>query len=96
MSYAQAMKWAKKHPKGIKQMYFGFAPSETPWPSPYNDPECAALRDISEWFHDRHFYGIKRARDVIKERIAELRLIRAESKAVDPNSKEGNGNVFDK
>lgn len=24
MSYKQAMKWAKKHPKGIRNLYFGF------------------------------------------------------------------------
>lgn len=26
MSYKQAMKWSRKHPKGIKQSYMGFNP----------------------------------------------------------------------
>lgn len=29
MSYQKAMKWNKKHPKGIKQMYMGFDTSES-------------------------------------------------------------------
>jgi len=32
MSYKQAMKWHKKHPKGIRNLYFGFDCSTKPKP----------------------------------------------------------------
>ena len=34
MSYAQAMKWHKKHPRGIRNLYMGFDASSSPLPSP--------------------------------------------------------------
>jgi hypothetical protein len=33
MSYNQAMAWHKKHPRGGKSQYLGFAPSSGFWPS---------------------------------------------------------------
>lgn len=39
MSYDQAMKWGKKHRKGITKAYFGFACASTPWPAAVC-PDC--------------------------------------------------------
>lgn len=77
MSYAKAMKHARNVRKSRKQsrMYFGFD-TGTPWASPYRNPELALLRDIRNWFKDRHFYGITRSRDCICAAIKELRALR--------------------
>jgi hypothetical protein len=63
MSYKQAMKWAKKHPKGIRHNYMGFDTGSGSWPAPWckicdrhmSQCECLpvsereALKRMADW-----------------------------------------------
>lgn len=69
MSYAQAMKFASKHPKGIKQAYMGFNTDSGPWPSGWSNPVIV----VSNWFKNRHNGNAQYNRECIREQIKEAR-----------------------
>ena len=62
MSYQQAMKWHKKHPKGVRNNYMGFACSSSFWPSrgyleKDYDPYVKACQEagIKPWTCEKHY-----------------------------------------
>ena len=82
MSYRKAMKHARNVHKCRKQarMHFGFDSSAGPTPAARANPLLSALIDVREWFRDRHHehpLGAAYVRECIRERIADLRALRA-------------------
>lgn len=81
MSYQKAMRHARnvRKQRAQSKMHFGFDVGSGSWPSIRSNPICAAELDIEHWFKCRNDDNDKRqyARDCIRERIKELRELRA-------------------
>ena len=67
MSYEKAMRWHKKHPKGIKNLFMGFDSCSKKTPSMSSNPRFVAC----EWFKQRHSHseGAQYVRDCVREQI---------------------------
>lgn len=77
MSYNKMLRHWSNPRKYKKSQPLHFDTGSGHWPSPRSNPILAAMLDIREWYKWRHMDGLSKTRACIRERIVELRKLRA-------------------